>query len=76
MRDTTLSFRANNDFAEQTKALASSQGLKSSDYIRQAVLDKNKAVLAAHVAALSKELSAEHLALNAAMEDSISDGMQ
>ena len=46
MHAATLSFRAGDEFAEQTRALASLLGLKSSDYIRQAVREKNEQVMA------------------------------
>jgi DNA polymerase III alpha subunit len=75
MHDTTLSFRTGNDFAEQVRALASTLGLKSSDYIRQAVSEKNAQVMAQRIAMLSKELSAEHLAFNESLEDSLADGL-
>jgi hypothetical protein len=50
-------------------------GLKSSDYIRQAVLEKNEQVMAQRIAALSKELSAEHLAFNESLDESLQDGL-
>ncbi|MBK6999804.1 MAG: antitoxin of toxin-antitoxin stability system [Rhodoferax sp.] len=75
MHATTLSFRTDNDLAEQTRALASSVGLKSSDYIRQAVREKNEHVMAQRIAALSRELSAEHLAINESLEVSLTDGL-
>jgi hypothetical protein len=46
---TTRSFRAGDDFAEQTRSLASIVGLKSSEYIRQAVLEKNARVMAQRI---------------------------
>lgn len=75
MHATTLSFRAGDDLANQTRALASIVGLKSSDYIRQAVREKNEHVMAQHIAALSRELSAEHLAINESLEGSLADGL-
>jgi hypothetical protein len=75
MHATTLSFRAGNDLAEQTRALASSLGLKSSDYIRQAVCEKNAQLMAQRIALLSQELAAEHLAFNESLEGSLSDGL-
>ena len=75
MHATTLSFRAGEDLAEQTRALAISMGLKSSDYIRQAVREKNELVMAQRIAALSKTLSAEHRAFNNSLEDSLADGL-
>ena len=75
MPSSTLSFRADDDFAEQTRALANIVGLKSSDYIRQAVREKNERVMAQRIAALSRELSAEHLAVNESLESSLADGL-
>ena len=75
MHATTLSFRAGDDFAQQTRALANIVGLKRSDYIRQAVREKNEQVMAQRIAALSKELSAEHLAINESVEGSLADGL-
>ena len=75
MYGTTLSFRAGNDFADEVRTLAGLVGLKSSDYIRQAVLEKNEQVMAQRIAALSKELSAEHLAFNESLDESLQDGL-
>jgi DNA polymerase III alpha subunit len=75
MQATTLSFRAGNDFAEQTRSLAQIVGLKSSDYIRQAVSEKNAQVMAQRIAALSKELAAEHLSFNESLDVSLGDGL-
>ncbi|MFN7835139.1 MAG: antitoxin of toxin-antitoxin stability system [Burkholderiaceae bacterium] len=75
MHATTLSFRAGDDFAEQTRALAVTLGLKSSDYIRQAVREKNERVMAQRIAMLSKELAAEHLDFNESLEGSLADGI-
>lgn len=75
MHATTLSFRAGDDFAEQTRDMANIVGLKSSDYIRQAVHEKNEHVMAQRIAALSRELSTEHLAINESLERSLADGL-
>ncbi len=75
MHATTLSFRAGDDFAEQTRALANILGLKSSDYIRQAVREKNEHVMAQRIANLSKALSTEHLTFNESVEGSLTDGL-
>lgn len=75
MHATTLSFRVGNDFAEEVRSLASIVGIKSSDYIRQAVSEKNAQVMAQHIATLSKELSGEHLAFNESLEESLADGL-
>ena len=57
------------------RALASLLGLKSSDYIRQAVREKNEQVMAQRMAMLSKALSADHLSLNESLGDSLEDGL-
>ena len=41
MSATTLSFRASAEFAEETKALASLFNMPSSEYLRDAVREKN-----------------------------------
>ena len=56
-------------------ALASMLGLKSSEYIRQAVQEKNEQVMAQRMAMLSKALSADHLSLNESLGDSLEDGL-
>ena len=71
----TLSFRADHDFAEQTRSLANTIGLKSSAYIREAVLEKNERLMAQRIGALSRELAAEHLAINESMDDALTDGL-
>ena len=76
MQGITLSFRAGEDLAEQTRALAATVGLKSSDYMREAVREKNERVTAQRIAQFSKELAAEHLAFNDAVEDSLADGLE
>lgn len=72
---TTLSFRIPDDLAEQTRALARFVGVKSSDYIRQAILEKNQHIMAQRMAALSQELSAEHAAINESLEGTLEDGL-
>jgi hypothetical protein len=76
MQATMLGFRAAEDFAQVTRGLAKVQGLKSSEYIRQAVQEKNERVMAQRIAALSKALSAEHAEINQALEGTLSDGLQ
>lgn len=75
MHATTLSFRAGDDFAKQTGTLASSIGLKRSDYIREAVREKNESVMAQRIATLSKALASDHFAINNNIEGSIADGL-
>lgn len=75
MTATTLSFRTTQDFAEQTKALASIFNLSSSDYVREAVREKNERALKERMQFLSKTLSAQHLAENEAMDGATGDGL-
>ena len=75
MHATKLSFQAGQDFAEQTQSLAISIGLKRSDYIRQAVSEKNAQVMAQRIAMLSRELATEHLSFNESLEGSLADGL-
>jgi hypothetical protein len=71
----TLSFRAGDDFVEQTTTSALLAGLRKSDYVREAVREKNERTMAEHIAALSRELAAEHLAFNDSIEGSLNDGL-
>jgi hypothetical protein len=75
MQAATLSFRAAEEFVEQTRSMAGIVGLKSSEYIREAVREKNERVTAERIAQLSRELATEHLAFNEATEDSLTDGL-
>ena len=75
MQASTFSFRADEVFSEQTRAMAQALGLKSSDYIRQAVTEKNAQVMAQRIAALSRELAEEHLRMNESLEGTLSDGI-
>ena len=75
MQASTFSFRADEVFSEQTRAMAHALGLKSSDYIRQAVTEKNAQVMAQRIAALSRELAEEHLRMNESLEGTLSDGI-
>jgi predicted transcriptional regulator len=75
MTAATLSFRAPSEFAEQTKALASVFNMTSSDYVREAVREKNERVLKERMVFLSKTLSAQHLAENQAMDAATGDGL-
>lgn len=75
MSTTTLSFRAPAEFAEQTKALANAYNMSSSDYVREAVREKNERVLKERMTFLSKQLSARHLAENQTMDAATGDGL-
>jgi hypothetical protein len=71
----TLSFRAPDNFVQETLAAAARAGFKKSDYIREAVREKNARTMAEHIAALSRELSAEHLAFNESIDGTSADGL-
>ena len=75
MNATTLSFRAPSDFAEQTKALASALRMSASDYVREAVREKNERAIKDRMVFLSRQLSAQHLAENQVMDGSLGDGL-
>ncbi len=75
MSVSTLSFRAPIDFAVQTKALAAAFNMSSSDYVREAVREKNERMLKERMVFLSKSLSAQSLAENQSLDGSIGDGL-
>lgn len=75
MSASTLSFRAPADFSAQTKALAKALNMTSSDYVREAVREKNEAAMKQRIAFLSAKLSAQHLASNQAMDAATGDGL-
>lgn len=75
MSTASLSFRAPAEFAAQTKALAQAFNMSSSDYVREAVREKNERALKDRMTFLSKQLSARHLQENRAMDAANSDGL-
>ena len=75
MSAATLSFRAPADFAEQTKTLARTLSMSASDYVREAVREKNERAIKERMVFLSKQLSALHLAENMSMDGSVGDGL-
>ena len=76
MTANTLSFRATQDFAEQTKRLASLFNMPSSEYLREAVREKNERVLQQRMVFLSEAQAAQSLAENQAMNAAIGDGLE
>lgn len=76
MSAVTLSFRASSEFAEQTRSLAQLFNMPSSEYLREAVREKNERVLKDRMVFLSRQLSAKHLLENEAMDVSSSDGLE
>jgi len=75
MSSATLSFRAPSEFAEQTRNLAAELRMTSSDYVREAVREKNERTLRERMIFLSGKLSARHLAENEAMSAANGDGL-
>ena len=71
----SLSFRASDTFVQETRDIATYVGLSSSDYIREAVREKNERLMAERIAFLSRMLAAKHLAFNEQTEDSLDDGL-
>ncbi len=72
----TLSFRVDPVFVEETNALAAFAGFTNkTDYLKQAVIEKNNRVLAERIRFLSKQLSANSLAANEDMETTVGDGL-
>jgi hypothetical protein len=70
-----LTFRATAVFITETNELARFAGISRSDYIRQAVEEKNARLLAKRMAFLSERLSAEHLAISDALDGVAGDGL-
>jgi predicted transcriptional regulator len=75
MSATTLSFRAPEALAQQTKAMARALSMSASDYVREAVREKNERALKERMVFLSGQLSAQHLVENQAMDASVGDGL-
>ncbi len=75
MSAATLSFRAPLEFAEQTKTLARTMSMSASDYVREAVREKNERAIKDRMVFLSKQLSALNLAENVSMDGSLGDGL-
>ena len=75
MSTLTLSFRAPFEFAQQTKAHASALEMSASDYVREAVREKNERAMRSRIAYLSNQLSARSALEARSMENSIGDGL-
>ncbi len=75
MSTATLSFRAPAELAAQTRALARAFNMSSSDYVREAVREKNERALKDRMAFLSRELSMRHMQENESMDASTGDGL-
>ena len=75
MTAATLSFRAPAEFAEQTKALAKAISMTSSDYVREAVREKNERTMRDRMVFLSAQLSARNLQENLTLDATMGDGL-
>ena len=75
MRAVMLAFRANPDFAAQVDHLARVSGVSRSDYVRQAVEEKNSRALRERVAFLSQTLSTGHRQFNEELDATLGDGL-
>ena len=74
-KTTTLSFRTEAAFAEETALFAKSAQQNRSDYIEQAVREKNERALAERIAFLSIKLSPQSLSVCEEMDDATGDGL-
>ena len=73
-RAMTLSFRAEPAFIEQISSVAKIVRQNRSDYIKQAVSERNERILAERIAFLSKNLSAQSLTACEEMGAAAGDG--
>ena len=71
----TLSFRAEPDLIEQIALAAKIVRQNRSDYMKQAVGERNERILTERVAFLSKQLSAQSLAVCKEMDAAAGDGL-
>ena len=71
----TLSFRAEPDLIEQIALAAKIVHQNRSDYMKQAVGERNERILTERVAFLSKQLSAQSLAVCKEMDAAAGDGL-
>ncbi|WP_307720733.1 MULTISPECIES: antitoxin of toxin-antitoxin stability system [unclassified Duganella] len=72
---TTISFRATPEFVQQTQSFAEIVGLNNSEYVREAVREKNERTMAERLTSLSRKLTAKHADFNESIDASIGDGL-
>ncbi len=70
-----FSFRVTKPFVDETTQSAKLAGLSRSEYARRAIEEMNHRVMRERIAMLSKQLSAESLAANEALDDATADGL-
>ncbi|WP_454737759.1 antitoxin of toxin-antitoxin stability system [Cupriavidus necator] len=61
--------------ADQTRAIAKALGQKTSDYVRDAVREKNEREMAARIAMLSRKLRKKNLESYKTMDTLAADGL-
>ncbi len=71
-----FSFRVTKPFVDETTQSAKLAGLSRSEYARRAIEEMNQRVMRERIATLSKQLSAQSLAANEALEDTTEDGLR
>ncbi|MDL2358229.1 MAG: antitoxin of toxin-antitoxin stability system [Pseudomonadota bacterium] len=71
----TMSFKVPQAFAEETKVLAKATNKQVSEYIREAVREKNERELAGRIRMLSERLSVKSRSENKSMEGALGDGI-
>ena len=69
----TIAFRAPRDFVEETKRFAGKQPI--SQYIRDAVREKNERQMTARIRYLSGRLAKESAAVNNEFDETLGDGI-
>ena len=70
-----FSFRVAKPFVEATAQSAKLAGLSRSAYARRAIEEMNHRVMRERIAVLSKQLSAQSLAVNDALADATQDAL-
>jgi predicted transcriptional regulator len=75
MRAIALTFRASPEFASQVDQLAQCSGMSRSDYVRQALEEKNARALAERIAFLSRKLSTVHWQISEELDATAGDGL-
>ena len=70
-----FSFRVTKPFVDETTQSAKLTGLSRSEYARRAIDEMNQRVMRERIAVLSKQLSAQSLAVNEALEGTTTDGL-
>ncbi len=75
MRTIALTVRADAELISLVDDFARSCGVSRSDYLRQAIEEKNARTLAERIAFLSKTLGDRHQGINEELDDSLGDGL-